>query len=59
VEQKLKGMANWKAPGLDEGRAFWIKNFTKLQGSIAKQLQQCNFCGDFVILAVNMVTTYQ
>jgi len=37
----LKGMANWKAPGLDEVHAFWIKNFTKLHGRIAKQLQQC------------------
>jgi len=40
-EQQLKGMANWKAPGLDEVHAFWIKNFTKLYGRTAKQLQQC------------------
>ena len=41
VEQQLKGMANWKAPGLDEVHAFWNKNFTKLYGRTAKQLQQC------------------
>jgi len=41
VQQQLKGMANWKAPGLDELHAFWIKHFTKLHGRIAKQLQQC------------------
>jgi len=31
LEQQLKAMANWKAPGLDEVHALWIKNFTKLQ----------------------------
>ena len=30
-----------ESPGLDEVHAFWIKNFTKLHGRIAKQLQQC------------------
>ena len=37
----MKGMANWKATGLDEDHAFWIKNFTKPHGRIAKHLQQC------------------
>jgi len=37
----LKGMASWKALELDEVHAFWIKNFRKLHGRIAKELQQC------------------
>jgi len=37
----LKGIANWKAPGLDEMHAFWIEKFTKLNGRISQQLQQC------------------
>jgi len=34
-------MASWKALELDEVHAFWIKNFRKLHGRIAKELQQC------------------
>ena len=41
VEQQLKVMANWKAPSLHKVHAFWINNFRKIHGRIAKHLQQC------------------
>jgi len=41
VGQKLKGMPNWKSPAPDEVQRFWLKNFHRMHGTIAEQIQQC------------------
>ena len=35
VQGGIRKMANWKAPGLDEGRGFWFQRFGSLHRLIA------------------------
>ena len=41
IENVIKKMPNWKAPGPDGVQGFWIKRLTTMHSHIATFLQQC------------------
>ena len=41
VIKQLRKLANWKAPGPDGLKGFWLKSFTSCTERIALQLQDC------------------
>ena len=38
IKQQLRKTANWKAPGPDGVHGYWLKEFTKMHGRIARHL---------------------
>ena len=42
VRNKLRTMANWKAPGPDQIQTFWLKYLTSLHERLAHQLQRAH-----------------
>ena len=34
-------MSNWKSPGLDLAKEFWLKNFGSLHWRVRLQLKKC------------------
>ena len=34
-------MSNWKSPGLDLAKEFWLKNFSSLHWRVRLQLKKC------------------
>ena len=42
VRNKLRTMANWKAPGPDQLQTFWLKYLTSLHERLAVQLQRAH-----------------
>ncbi|XP_063592467.1 uncharacterized protein LOC134769657 [Penaeus indicus] len=41
LDNQMRKMPNWKAPGLDGLQGFWLKNFTSLRERICQQLNEC------------------
>ena len=46
VVKKIKGMFNWKVPGLDGEQGYWFKAFDCLHEPIVNALQKCVVEGD-------------
>ena len=41
IKERIRKMANWKAPGHDGIHCYWIKMFESMQQKIAVHLQSC------------------
>ena len=39
MKKKVRKMANWKNPDLDQVEIFWLNHLISLHGSLAEQLQ--------------------
>ncbi|MEM7264394.1 MAG: reverse transcriptase domain-containing protein [Pseudomonadota bacterium] len=46
VKAGIRKLANWKAPGPDWVRGYWLKKLTSVHGAIAGALQECVTSGD-------------
>ena len=41
----LGRMPNWKSPGPDLVKGFWLRNFNSLHGRVGSQLKKCLYSG--------------
>ena len=45
LKKILGRMPNWKSPGLDLVKGFWLKNFSSLHGRVQSQFKECSDSG--------------
>ena len=41
LKTTLKRISNWKTPGHDGKRGFWLKKFTSIHGRVALEMNRC------------------
>ena len=44
--ERVRKLSSWKAPGPDNVRGYWLKNFTNLHKSMVTALQDCLTAGN-------------